>query len=133
MNEMTDGSEAVTRGVQVSVRPSFVPEQSNAMAGRWFFSYRIRISNLGEQTVQLISRHWIITDANGAVEEVRGQGVVGEQPVLKQGESFEYTSFCPLETPFGTMEGSYQMVSKSGGVFDAEIARFNLCEPLVAN
>ena len=123
----------VTRSVRVRVRPSFVPEQSNPKAGRWFFSYRIRISNLSEQTVQLISRHWIITDASGSVEEVRGPGVVGEQPILQPGESFEYTSFCSLATPFGSMEGSYQMVAQDGVAFDAEIARFNLCEPLVVN
>jgi len=128
-----NSSKARTRGVQVKVESVFVPEQSAPHSGRWFFAYTIRIANLGEETVQLISRHWIITDANGAVEEVRGPGVVGNQPVLRPGESFEYTSFCPLPTAFGTMEGTYQMVTPDGESFDARIALFELSEPMTVN
>jgi ApaG protein len=126
-------SKAETRGVVVQVKSTFVPEQSQPLQQRWFFAYRIRITNQGEETVQLISRHWIITDANGRIEEVVGPGVVGEQPVLRSGESFEYTSFCPLGTPFGTMRGAYQMTTEDGEEFDAEIAAFDLSEPLPEN
>jgi ApaG protein len=126
-------SEAVTRGVVVHVESTYIPERSDPFGNRWFFAYRIRISNGGDETVQLINRHWIITDANGRVEEVKGPGVVGQQPILEPGESFEYTSFCPLETPFGTMQGSYQMTAESGVSFDAEIAEFSLSEPMTVN
>lgn len=91
--------------------------------------YKVRITNIGTEGVQLVSRHWIITDANGHVEEVRGPGVVGYQPTLEPGESFEYTSGCPLKTPFGSMHGTYQMVTRGGDHFDAEIAPFALSEP----
>jgi ApaG protein len=126
-------SEATTRGVRVKVRASYVPERSDPPAGRWFFAYQISIANGSDETVQLLSRHWIITDANGTEEEVKGPGVVGEQPVLAPGESFEYTSFCPLGTPFGTMHGTYQMITQSGSHFDATIAPFSLSEPLAVN
>jgi len=126
-------SKAQTRGVVVQVESTYVPERSQPLQQRWFFSYRIRIANQGDVVVQLISRHWIITDANGDVEEVVGPGVVGEQPLLRPGESFEYTSFCPLPTPFGTMRGSYRMTTEDGETFDAEIAPFELSEPLPAN
>jgi ApaG protein len=126
-------SEATTRGVKVSVLASFVPEQSPPDGGLWFFTYRIRIHNSGPETVQLVSRHWIITNAAGHVEEVRGPGVVGEQPVLRSGEAFEYTSFCRLGTPFGTMEGSYEMVAESGARFWAAVAPFSLSQPLAVN
>jgi len=126
-------SKAVTRGVLVQVESTYVAERSQPLQQRWFFSYRIRIANQGEDIVQLISRHWIITDANGDIEEVVGPGVVGEQPVLKPGEAFEYTSFCPLATPFGTMSGSYQMTTEDGETFDADIAEFELSEPLPTN
>lgn len=122
-------SEAMTQGVRVRVRAQFDPTRSRPQQQQWFFLYTIQIANEGSTTVQLISRHWIITDANGKVEEVRGPGVVGEQPVLAPGQSFEYTSGCPLTTPFGTMHGTYQMVTKSGERFDAEIAAFTLSEP----
>jgi len=122
-------SEATTRGVVVVVRSGYVPEHSQPAHSRWFFSYRIRISNRGPSPVQLLNRHWVITDAHGRVEEVRGPGVVGEQPRLAPGESFEYTSFCPLTTPFGTMEGSYEMVTEDGERFRAKIGRFTLSEP----
>ena len=98
------------------------------MQDRWFFLYTIRIRNESEHACQLISRHWIIRDATGRSEEVRGPGVVGEQPRLKPGESFEYTSGCPLPTPFGSMEGIYEMMGPGGSAFEAHIARFELRE-----
>ena len=126
-------SEARTRGILVQVESRYIPERSQPMQSRWFFAYRIRITNQGQEVVQLISRHWIIADANGRVEEVVGPGVVGEQPVLRPGESFEYSSFCPLETPFGTMHGTYQMTTEDGESFDADIAQFELSQPLPTN
>ncbi len=126
-------SEAVTRGVRVEVRSEVVPARSDPARGQWFFAYTIRIENEGAETVRLLSRHWVITDANGKVEEVRGPGVVGEQPVLEPGDAHEYTSYCPLGTPFGTMEGTYQMVAASGARFDARIAPFTLSEPFAVN
>lgn len=126
-------SEAVTRGVRVKVQAQYVAERSRPAEGQWFFAYRIRIENEGSETVQLVSRHWIITDANGKVEEVKGPGVVGAQPVLEAGQAFEYTSFCPLTTPFGSMKGTYQMVTKDGESFDAVIATFALNEPYSIN
>jgi ApaG protein len=122
-------SEAVTDGLRVEVDAQYSPENSQPAANQWFFLYTIRISNEGGETCQLMSRHWIIRDATGRIEEVEGDGVVGEQPVLEPGDSFEYTSGCPLPTPFGSMEGSYQMVTERGSHFDAEIARFDLREP----
>jgi ApaG protein len=122
-------SEAVTRGVRVYVTSQYDPARSNPGNDQWFFLYTIEISNQGSETVQLLTRHWIITDANGKVEEVRGPGVVGKQPILKPGESFEYTSGCPLQTPFGVMEGTYQMVTEGGERFDAKVAPFTLSEP----
>lgn len=122
-------SEALTRGIRVHVRSSYVPERSAPADGQWFFRYDVRIENRGEAVAQLVSRHWIITDGEGRVQEVQGPGVVGEQPVLEPGESFEYSSACPLETPFGTMHGTYQMVTAGGDRFEAEIAPFLLGEP----
>jgi ApaG protein len=120
-------SEVVTRGVRVKVESQFSPDHSDPREHRFFFVYTIRISNEGEATVQLINRHWIITDANGRVEEVRGPGVVGKQPVLKSGESFEYSSGCPLRTRFGSMHGEYEMlIVDTGERFDATIAPFPL-------
>jgi ApaG protein len=128
-----NSSVATTRGVVVEVESSYVADRSDPLRSRWFFAYRIRISNHGDEMVQLISRHWIITDAHGRVEEVKGPGVVGQQPVLEPGETFEYTSFCPLATPFGTMHGSYLMATQDGESFHAEIAQFTLSEPLTVN
>ena len=122
-------SRAVTRGIEVHVQSSYVPEQSEPDQHQWFFAYRVRITNGGDETVQLRTRHWVITDANGKVEEVRGAGVIGQQPTLEPGASFEYTSACPLETAFGTMQGSYQMQCGDGSSFDAEIAPFTLAAP----
>ena len=122
-------SEAVTRGIRVRVDPQYDPQRSKPSAGHWFFLYTVTIENQGVETVQLMSRHWIITDGNNQVEEVRGPGVVGEQPVLAPGKSFQYTSGCPLTTDVGKMEGTYQMVTTSGEAFDAEIAPFTLATP----
>lgn len=121
-------SEAVTRGIRVRVEPEYDPSRSQPAKERWFFLYTVTIRNEGEETVQLLSRHWIITDGESRVEEVRGPGVVGEQPVLAPGEAFEYTSGCPLTTDVGKMEGSYQMVNRQGEAFDVEIAPFTLCQ-----
>jgi ApaG protein len=126
-------SQATTRGVRVDVESRYVPERSDPGHARWFFAYRIQITNLGDERVQLLSRHWIISDAHGRIEEVRGPGVVGEQPTLEPGESFEYTSFCPLGTSFGSMRGTYRMVTATGAEFDAEIAPFSLAEPFAVN
>jgi ApaG protein len=122
-------SEALTRGVRVIVTCQYAAERSEPQKNQWFFLYTITISNEGAETVQLLTRHWFIKDGTGHVEEVRGPGVVGKQPTLKPGESFEYTSGCPLTTPFGVMEGTYQMITESGERFDANIAPFTLSEP----
>jgi ApaG protein len=122
-------SEAVTRNIRVHVESQFDPRRSRPSQNQWFFLYTVRITNEGSETVQLISRHWIITDAMGKVEEVRGPGVVGNQPVLAPGEGFEYTSGCPLTLPFGSMHGTYQMVNEQKEQFDIEIAPFMLAEP----
>ena len=128
--EFTVSSEATTQGVRVQVWSRYSAEHSDPQHGHWFFLYTIRIANVGDQTVQLLTRHWTITDATGRVEQVRGPGVVGEQPRLEPGEDFEYTSGCPLSTPFGSMEGSFQMVTEDDADgFDAEVARFELREP----
>lgn len=123
------GSEAVTQGIRVLVESHYHPERSRPAEDEWFFSYAIKIRNEGTRTVQLLTRHWIITDGNGHVQEIRGPGVVGQQPFLSAGQSFEYTSFCPLKTSFGTMHGTFQMVTDSGETFDAEIAPFPLGDP----
>lgn len=125
--------DTVTRGVRIVVNPRFVPEQSDPAGGQYLFAYHITIRNEGGTTVQLLSRHWIITNGEGRVEEVRGPGVVGFQPTLKPGEEFQYTSGCPLDTPVGTMHGSYQMVTEAGDNFEARIAPFRLAVPGVLN
>ena len=119
-------SEAVTHNVSVEVLSQYSADNSRPQQGEWVFQYTVRITNQGEETVQLISRHWIITDAADDVREVKGPGVVGEQPVLAPGESFKYSSWCPLKTPVGTMRGTYQMVRTNGEQFDIEIAPFAL-------
>ncbi|MDO8958131.1 MAG: Co2+/Mg2+ efflux protein ApaG [Rhodocyclaceae bacterium] len=115
--------------ITINVLTQYLPEQSDPDAGRYFFIYTIAVTNSGTVAAQLISRHWIITDAAGKVDEVRGLGVVGHQPLLKPGESFEYTSGCPLATPVGTMRGSYQMVAEDGTRFEAPISEFVLAMP----
>lgn len=122
-------SEAVTKGIRVHVETQYDASRSIPHQNQWFFLYTVSISNDGTDTAQLLTRHWIITDATGHVEEVKGPGVVGEQPVLSPGQSFEYTSGCPLTTPFGSMRGTYQMVTASGEKFDAEVSEFTLSEP----
>jgi ApaG protein len=113
----------------ISVRPQYLVEHSNPDEQHYVFAYTVTIRNTGEHTAQLMSRHWVITDGNNAVEEVRGEGVVGEQPVLKPGEAFEYTSGCPLPTPVGSMRGSYQCVADDGTAFEAPIPEFVLSTP----
>jgi ApaG protein len=120
-------STAITQGIRVTVKSRFLPEQSGA--GRYAFAYTVRIENLGQVSAQLKSRHWIITDGNGKREEVRGEGVVGNQPMLRPGEQFEYTSGAVLKTPHGSMHGTYRMLAEDGRQFDAEIAAFPLTQP----
>jgi ApaG protein len=117
--------------IRVTARSAFLPEQSDEQAERYVFAYTIRITNEGVASAQLISRHWIITDAANQVQEVRGLGVIGEQPVLRPGESFEYSSGSSLPTSVGTMRGTYQMVAEDGTQFDAEIPSFTLSVPRV--
>jgi len=125
----TSTSEAVTNNVRVEVESQYASDQSRPFDNQWLFYYTVRITNEGDEKVQLLSRHWIITDAAGRTEEVKGPGVVGEQPVLAPGESFQYTSSCPLNTSTGLMRGTYQMVTEDGQHFDVEIAPFMLNEP----
>ncbi len=120
---------ATTRDIQVTVEPSFVDEESSPEVSRYFWAYTIEISNLGAEQVRLRSRHWQITDGNGRTEEVRGPGVVGKQPVLKPGETFAYTSGCPLTTPSGIMVGSYEVQNESGEMFSIAIPAFSLDLP----
>src|SRR5689334_11285423 len=120
---------AVTRKIEVTVEPAFMPERSVPDKGQYFWSYTIVITNTGAETVQLRTRHWIITDATGRREVVRGEGVVGEQPVLAPGERFEYTSGVPLPTSSGIMTGRYQMVSASGEHFEIDVPTFSLDSP----
>lgn len=126
-------SDTCTRGVRVIVVPRYVAEQSEPDRSHYLFTYAVTIRNEGDETVQLQSRHWIITNGEGKTEEVRGPGVVGEQPTLKPGEEFRYTSGCPLTTPVGTMHGSYRMVPEAGEPFDAMIEPFRLAVPRVLN
>lgn len=126
-------SMAVTRNVRVQVRCEYAPTRSSPSARQWFFVYTITITNEGDEAVQLMTRHWVITDGDNHVEQVRGPGVVGQQPVLQPGQSFTYSSGCPLPTPFGMMEGTYQMVTTSGEEFDAQIAPFALTEPYMVH
>ena len=119
-------SEAVTEDIRVEVMSSYSPENSRPLEGEWVFQYTVRITNQGRETVQLLNRYWVITDGAAQVEEVRGPGVVGKQPVLGPGESFKYSSWCPLKTPLGMMQGSYEMARTDGRHFDIEIAPFAL-------
>jgi ApaG protein len=119
----------LTPRILVSVETSFIPDQSDPGSQRYVFAYTITIRNEGSEAARLLRRHWLITDANGKVQEVRGDGVVGEQPHLEPGQGFRYSSGAILETPVGTMEGSYQMVTDAGHSFDAPIAAFRLAMP----
>jgi len=122
---------ATTRGVTVRVAVNFLEEQSEVKRGRWFWAYHIRIENDAPVAVQLVTRHWEITDGRGALHLVDGEGVVGDQPVLAPGGSFDYVSGCPLATPTGFMEGSFQMIAEDGMLFDAIIPKFALVAPVV--
>jgi ApaG protein len=126
-------SSAMTRGILVTVRCQYIPEKSSTSARQFAFAYTVNNANRGTVTAQLVSRHWIITDSEGDVQEVRGEGVVGAQPVLQPGQAFEYTSWCMIATPAGTMRGSYQMVTADGDRFDAEVAPFRLAQASLLN
>lgn len=115
--------------IEVQVIPEYLPEQSQPERERFTFAYHITIINQGDEAAQLISRHWLITDANEKIQEVKGQGVIGKQPWIQPGESYQYSSGAVIETAFGTMEGSYQMVSQNGDTFDAKIPAFTLAKP----
>ena len=118
--------DTTTRGIRIQVTSTYLSERSSPREDQYLFAYHVHISNVGTETAQLVSREWIITSAEGEVERVKGPGVVGEQPVLQPGGSFEYTSYCPLKTAVGSMQGSYQMVTANGEQFDAQIAPFTL-------
>jgi ApaG protein len=122
-------SSATTDGIRITVKPSFWPERSQPGAGQFAFTYTVQIANVGQATVQLMSRHWVITDGNGRVEEVKGEGVVGKKPTLEPGQAFEYTSWAMLRTPFGSMRGTYSMERPDGQQFEAKIAEFALTMP----
>jgi len=126
-------SSALTNGILVTVRSEYIPERSSVSAQQFAFAYTVRIANQGAEPAQLRSRHWLISDANGTIQEVRGDGVVGEQPLLQPGQEFEYTSWCVIATASGTMRGSYQMVRPDGEAFDAQIAPFRLGLPQTLN
>ena len=126
-------SEAVTKSIRVHAQSRYVSEQSNPKSHRYFFAYTIVISNEGPEPARLRSRHWIIRDARGEIDEVKGPGVVGDYPRLEEGESYEYTSFCVLATPTGTMKGSYQFTRPNGEEFDVAIAEFRLVIPAILN
>ncbi|MBP6802013.1 MULTISPECIES: Co2+/Mg2+ efflux protein ApaG [Zoogloea] len=115
--------------IEIKAVSQFIDEQSDVDADRYVFAYHITVRNTGKVAAQLLSRHWVITDAEGAVQEVRGEGVIGQQPVLRPGEQFEYTSGCTIATPVGTMKGSYQMVAEDGTRFDAMVPEFTLAMP----
>ena len=121
---------AITRDIHVRVAVSYLPEQSAPAAGRWFWSYHIRIENKGDRPVQLLARHWKIRDSRGVEQEVRGEGVVGETPLIPADGSFDYVSGCPLDTPSGSMRGHYRMVGEDGEMFDVEIPIFALLSPV---
>lgn len=120
---------ATTHDIRIEVEPSFLDDRSEPSENRYFWAYHIKVSNLGQETVQLLSRYWHITDGLGRVQEVRGPGVVGEQPVLEPGASFEYTSGCPLTTPSGIMRGHFKMQRRDGSLFEAEVPAFSLDLP----
>jgi ApaG protein len=126
-------SDTTTDGIRVQVQSMYLADRSSPREGQFYYAYTIRITNVGDDTAQLLTRHWVITDAEGEVQEVRGDGVVGKQPVLEPGASFEYTSYCPLKTNVGTMHGSYTMVRPNGHTFQARIAPFTLAVPNALN
>jgi ApaG protein len=121
--------QSLTENIRITVRPEFLESQSQPDNGRFMWAYTIRVENLGQETVTLLTRHWIITDGHGRRQDVRGDGVVGEQPTLRPGQQFEYTSGCPLQTPSGMMVGSYGMITDRGRPFDVAIPAFSLDSP----
>ena len=129
MERAAETSSALTEGIRVSVRSQYVADQSQPLMKRYVFAYTVRIANEGAEPAQLRTRHWIITDGAGKVEEVKGPGVVGQTPLLRPGEHFEYTSGCVLQTSRGQMHGTYQMHRPDGRIFDATIAPFLLVLP----
>ena len=126
-------SDTTTRGIRIQVKSTYLADRSSPKESSYLFMYEVRISNVGGETAQLVSREWVITNAEGEVERVKGPGVVGEQPVLAPGGSFEYRSYCPLKTNVGSMHGSYQMLTAGGEQFDAIIAPFTLAVPNALN
>jgi ApaG protein len=126
-------SDTTTRGIRIQVTSTYLSDRSSPKDSQYLFAYHVRISNVGTETAQLVSREWIITSAEGDVERVKGPGVVGEKPMLQPGGAFEYTSYCPLKTNVGSMQGSYQMVTAGGERFDAQIAPFTLAVPNALN
>jgi ApaG protein len=126
-------SDETTEGIRIQVRSAYLPERSSPADGEYLFAYTVRISNVGEEAARLVSREWIITHGDGREERVVGPGVVGQQPLLTPGQSFDYTSFCPLPTPVGSMHGSYRMVRPDGRSFEARIAPFTLAVPTALN
>ena len=126
-------SNTKTKGIRINVEPEYLPRRSDPTKPIYFFAYHITITNESDNNIQLVSRYWHITDSNGNIEEIRGPGVVGKQPNLEAGESFKYTSFCPLPTEFGVMYGTFQMVRSDGISFDARIKPFKLAIPFSVN
>ena len=126
-------SNTKTKGIRINVEPEYLPRRSDPTKPIYFFAYHITITNESDNNIQLVSRYWHITDSNGNIEEIRGPGVVGKQPNLEAGESFKYTSFCPLPTEFGVMYGTFQMVRNDGISFDARIKPFKLAIPFSVN
>lgn len=129
---MKANSDQITDGIRVQVYPEYLESESQPGDGKFLFAYTIIIRNEGDEWAKLLTRHWKIIDSEGYLEEVRGAGVVGYTPELEPGEQFKYTSFCPLSTPWGTMEGTFQMIRRDGTEFDAEVGRFYLFSPLAA-
>mgnify|MGYP001808998876 CR=1 FL=1 len=126
-------SQAITDGIRVSVKSQYVPQRSQPEQGYFFFAYTVEIANVGDASAQLTTRHWVITNADGEIKEVHGDGVVGHTPLLQPGQAFQYTSFCPLNSEFGTMHGSFQMIRDDGSAFDAAVAAFALATPTAVN
>ena len=126
-------SVCVTQGVKISVKTQYLPDESEPDQNRYYFAYQVTIENKGSQPAQLLTRHWIIKDAHNKVQEVQGEGVIGQTPLIEPGESFTYVSMCPLDTEYGTMRGSYGMVRPSGELFNATIAPFALLPQYMLN
>ncbi len=126
-------ADSIADNIRIHIISTYSPENSDPQRGMWYFFYQVKIANHADQPVRLISRHWKITNAEGVVSEVNGPGVVGKQPHIMPGESFHYTSACPLDSPFGSMHGNYTMISDSGTIFDAKVPSFTLSKPHAVN